>query len=226
LENTQVANVQAFQDCVKSGDLAGVRRLLGEDRTLLNQKNEAGQTAFLLASYYRQREIAEYLLSLGPDLDVHTATVAGNTSLVLQKIGEDPELLEALSTDGWTPLHLAAFFGQKETALALIEQGAIVDSRSTNSMKNTPLHAAAAGRQGELVDLLLNKGADVGAMQTGGWTALHAAAQNGDLAMVQSLIAHGAHILARAENQQTPHDLAMLKGHGEVAELLEELSAK
>lgn len=221
-----MANLQAFQDCVKSGDLAGVQRLLDEDPTLLNQKNESGQTAFLLASYYRQPAIADYLLGLGPDLDVHTATVAGKTDVVLQKIQDDPALLEAQSTDGWTALHLAAFFGRKETALALIKRGAAIDSRSTNSMKNTPLHAAAAGRQAELVDLLLDQGADVGAMQTGGWTALHAAAQNGDLPMVQSLIAHGAQVQTRAENLQTPLDMAMLKGHGDVAELLEELSAK
>ncbi len=221
-----MASVQAFQECVKSGDLAGVRKMLADDAALLNEKNPAGQTAFLLAAYYRQPAVAEYLLSLGPDLDVHTATVAGNTDLLLKKIDEDPELLEAQSTDGWTPLHLAAFFGRKDTALALIERGAIVDSRSTNSMKNTPLHAAAAGRQAELVDLLLEKGADVNAAQHGGWTALHAAAQSGDLAIVQSLIAHQAHVQAKADNQQTPLDLAMQRGHGEVAELLEELGPK
>lgn len=221
-----MANVQAFHECVKSGDLAGVSKMLAEDATLLNEKNQSGQTAFLLASYYRQPAIADYLLSLGPELDVHTATVAGKTELVIQKINEDPQLLEAQSTDGWTPLHLAAFFGRKETALALIERGAEVDSRSTNSMKNTPLHAAAAGRQAELVDLLLDRGADVNATQTGGWTALHATAQSGDLAIVRSLIAHEALIQARAENQQTPLDLAMQRGHGDVAELLEELGAK
>ncbi len=221
-----MSKVQAFQECVKSGDLACVQKMLAEDATLLNEKNQTGQTAFLLASYYRQAAVAEYLLSLGPELDVHTATVAGKTDLVLKKISEDRELLEAQSTDGWTPLHLAAFFGRKDTAIALIELGAIVDSRSTNSMKNTPLHAATAGRKAELVDLLLDKGADVNATQTGGWTALHAAAQSGDLGMVQSLIAHNAHIQARADNQQTPLDMAMLGGHGEVAELLEELSAK
>ncbi len=218
--------LNAFQESVKNGDLAAVRAALAEDPSLLNQKNESGQTAYLLACYYRKPEVAEYLLGLSPELDLFTACVAGHTAEVLDRIQADPSLLESHSSDGWTPLHLAAFFGHKELAEALLKQGAQVDSRSTNTMQNTPLHAATAGRQVELMKILLEHGANPDAMQEGGWTALHAAAQTGDRSMIEVLLANGASINVRAANNQAPLDLPLLKGHHEVAALLEQLGAK
>ena len=55
---------------------------------------------------------------------------------------------------------------------------------------------------------------------------LHAAAQNGDRAMIEVLLANHASVNVRAANNQAPLDLAMLKGHHEVAALLEQLGAK
>ena len=128
------------------------------------------------------------------------------------ELDRDPALIAAHSTDGWTPLHLAAFFGHKELAIRLLERGAEVDARSANAMKNTPLHAATAGRKTELVKLLLDEGADTNARQEGGWTALHAAAQNGDREIVEMLVAHGADLKARADNNQSALDLALTEG--------------
>jgi ankyrin repeat protein len=221
-----VADVKTFHEGVKKGNLDAVRANLAADPALLDATNEAGQCAFLLAKYYRQPTIAEYLLSLNPKLDVFTLCVAGNASAALAEIEKDPALLEAHSTDGWTPLHLAAFFGWVDLANLLIDKGAQVDSRSTNSMQNTPLHAAVAGGGTPLVDLLLKRGANPNATQEGGWTALHAAAQSGNRAMAETLLANGADLNLRAANNQSPLDMALLKGHREIVDLLEQLGAK
>ena len=167
-----------------------------------------------------------HLLSLHPALDVYTAAAVGDAERVLSEIDRDPALIESYSSDGWTPLHLAAFFGHQATAEKLIERGANMEARSTNAMKNTPLHAAAAGRKLGLVKLLLEEGADANARQEGGWTALHAAAQNGDREIVELLVAHGADLNARADNNQGALDLALMKGRQDVAEFLNELGAR
>jgi ankyrin repeat protein len=218
--------VREFQDSVKKGDLEAVRSALEADSSLLDATNEAGQSAFLLAKYYRQEAMAAFLLSLNPKLDLFTHCAAGHTAEVLAALEKDPALMTAHSGDGWTPLHLAAFFGCKDLAEALLARGAEIESRSTNSMKNTPLHAATAGRRNEMVKLLLERGADANAMQEGGWTALHGASQNGDRDMVETLIAHGADINARAGNNQCAMDMALLRGHQQIADLLEGLGAK
>ena len=220
-----MSDLTAFHQQVKSGNLESVRSSLAENPSLLNAKNEAGQSALLLSKYYGREDVAAHLLSLHPALDVFTAAAVGDTGTMMRELDRDPALIESYSTDGWTPLHVAAFFGYKESAEKLIERGANVEARSTNAMKNTPLHAAAAGRKLDLVKLLIEEGASVNARQEGGWTALHAAAQNGDREIVELLIAHGADLNARADNNQGALDLALMKGCQEVAELLTELGA-
>ena len=116
-------DIKTFHDHVKAGDLAAVEAALADDPALLDATNETGQSAFLLAKYYRREPIAEYLLSLKPQMDVFHLCIAGDSAAVLAKIAEDPTLLEAHSTDGWTPLHLAAFFGHADLANVLIDTG-------------------------------------------------------------------------------------------------------
>jgi uncharacterized protein len=221
-----MADVKSFQEQVKRGDLNSVRATLAEEPALLDATNESGQSAFILAKYYRQEETAQYLLGLNPNLDMFGACVAGRISAVLAEIERDPALIDAHSPDGWTPLHVAAFFGYLDLTKALLDHGARVDARSTNAMKNTPLHAATAGGRLALVQLLAERGADVNARQEGGWTALHSAAQSGNPQIVEVLLAHGADINSRAANNQAALDLALSGGHQEVAALLEELGAK
>jgi uncharacterized protein len=185
-------NVNEFQDLVKKGSLNEVKAALEADRSLATALNASGQSSFLLAKYYRQNEVASYLLGVLPALDIFEACAAGETESVRAKLDENPDLLRSRNGDGWTPLHLAAFFGTPELIDALSDRGASVDARSGNAMTNTPLHAAVAGGKKENVEALAKRGADVNAQQQGGWTALHGAAQSGNREMVEVLIAGGA----------------------------------
>ncbi len=221
-----MSDLNNFQELVKKGDLQAVRAALAEQPGLLDATNESGQSSFLLAKYYRQAELADYLLSLNPKLDLFAACVAGQSERVLAEIDANANLLESRNSDGWTPLHLAAFFGHAQLAKGLLNRGAAVDARSGNAMNNTPLHAAVAGNHVELLALLLERGADANALQHGGWTALHAAAQTGNIDAVRTLLGHGASPAVRAENNQSPLDLALIHGKGEVAELLERRGAQ
>lgn len=219
-------NVNEFQDLVKKGNLDEVKAAVQHEPSLATALNASGQSSFILAKYYRQDAVASYLFGILPMLDIFEACVAGQTDSVLRKLTENPDLLDSRNGDGWTPLHLAAFFGTPELIDALIDRGAKVDARSSNAMANTPIHAAVAGGKKENVEALAKRGADVNAQQHGGWTALHGAAQSGNREMVEVLIANGADLKARAENNQSPLDLALQKGHGAVAALLEQLGAQ
>jgi ankyrin repeat protein len=212
---------QQFFEAIRAGDREKVDALLSADAALLAARDEKGLGAYIAAKYSGRNDIARMLLEKGVELDIFAACMAGAQGRALALIAKNPELATAYSHDGWTPLHLACFFGQPGIAEALIAQGADVRARSRNQMQNTPLHAAAAGRSKETVRALLEHGADVNARQEGGWTALHAASQNGDVDMVRLFIAGGADVKIRAENQQNALDLALTKGHQAVVEVLE-----
>lgn len=216
----------ALFEAIKAGDTAQVTALLDADASLANAANEHGTAAHTLAVYNRKTEIAQLLETRGARIDIFAASMSGRAELIREMLAVNAALAKLMSHDGWTPLHLAAFFGHKNAAAALIEAGADITVRSTNAMSNMPLHAAVAGRNFDLVEMLVENGAPVNAQQHGGWTPLHAAAQNGDVPMVAVFIAAGADPNARADNQQRPIDLALTKGHHDIVTLLEQYGAK
>ncbi|XP_042229027.1 oxysterol-binding protein-related protein 1-like [Homarus americanus] len=63
------------------------------------------------------------------------------------------------SNQGWTPLHLASYFGHYDVAEALLQHGAAIDE--LNDAGDTPLHKAALTNREDVVLLLLEHGASV-----------------------------------------------------------------
>jgi ankyrin repeat protein len=161
------------------------------------------------------------LVEADPTLAIFAASILGETERLEQLLGESRALATAVSSDGWTPLHLSAFFGKAGAVRMLLNKGAPVTARSTNDLHNTPLHAAAAGGHSEVVQILLDRGANANARQHGGWAPIHSAAQNGDLESARALAAAGADLSVRADNNQRPVDLALTKARQSMVEFLE-----
>lgn len=212
---------QELHEAIRIGDEARVNALLDADPSLVHGGGAAGMAPLLLAVYTKRPMMAKLLLRRGAQLDVYAAAAMGETEACKRFIQSDDVLLEMASADGWTPLHLACFFGHKDTAEMLLGLGASVKTRSANAMHNTPLHAAAAGRDQDICALLLSYGADVNATQQAQYTALHSAAANGDLEMVRLLLAHEANAAAKSEKGETAFDMAKQRGHAAVTDLLE-----
>ena len=217
--------MSGFFDAVRSGDVGTMQALAEAEPVVMSSRDERGIDAYMAARYARQTEAAEWLLGHGFVCDVFSAAVVGNTDRLSELLAHDRSLATSYSADGWTPLHLAAFFGSRGAAEVLMAAGANVNARSRNAMQNAPLHAAAAGKSLEVARLLVANGADVNAIQEGGWTALHAAAQNGDTEMALLLISFGSRVKAAATNGQTPLDLALTGGRAEMVNLLDEHGA-
>lgn len=215
---------QELHEAIRIGDEARVNALLDADPGLVHGGGAAGMAPLLLAIYTKRPIMAKLLLRRGAQLDVYAAAAMGETEACKQFIQADDVLLEMASSDGWTPLHLACFFGNLSTVEMLLDLGAKVMVRSANAMHNTPLHAAAASRNHEICALLLSSGADANATQQAQYTALHSAAANGDVEIVRLLLAHEANPKARSEKGETALDMAKQRGHSAVVELLERTS--
>jgi len=166
------------------------------------------------------------LVDADPALAIFAAAILGDTGRLEELLTGNRSLVSVMSPDGWTPLHLAAFFGKGEAVRVLLNKGASPTARSTNQMANTPLHAAAAGKHAEIVKLLLDHGANANARQHGGWAPLHSAALNGDLDSARALLDAGADVSLRADNNQKPLDLALTGARQAMVEFLEANGAR
>ena len=160
------------------------------------------------------------LVSRGVSLTMFEACAAGEFERVERLLEENPSSIAGFSKDGWTPLHLAAFFGHGKIAEFLIGRGADVSARSTNSNANTPLHAALAGNHKFVAGLLMGAGADVDAQDGEGWRPLHIAAFNNNLDAMKTIIAQGADVNALNKEGKSALSLAQEKNQREAAALL------
>ncbi len=161
----------------KLGDVDGVRETLRSDPRLLNARLPTGETPLIAALYRGQHAVVDALIELGAELDVFAAAATGRIA-ELERSLQQQAAVNAYSYDGWTPLHLAAFFGQREAAARLLDAGADVAAVARNAMRNTPLHAATAGKHTDIALLLLSRGADARTADAGGYTAEKIAAEN------------------------------------------------
>jgi ankyrin repeat protein len=199
-------------EAIRAGDEAAFEAALAADPSSVRSVDEHSVPAVRWAVYAGRPDWARRLLALGSDLDFFTACALGDSIRAGEAINADPAILFAHSSDGWTGLHLAAFFGQEALASYLIARGADPRLRSTNSMENLPIHAAAAGRRPRIVELLIKAKSPVDPRQTGGNTPLHSAAQNNDEATIRILEAAGASWDARNDDGRTPRDLLHAAG--------------
>ena len=126
----------------------------------VNEKNQYGNTALMLAAAKGHKEIVGALLE--KDANVNAANQYGNTALI------------------W-----AAENGHVATVSALLEKGANVNTK--NQYGDTALIWAAKNGHLEIVRALLEKGAEVNAKNNNGSTALMWAAWNGHEKIAEQL---------------------------------------
>ena len=214
-------SVEDMVAAIKGRDLGAAEKLLAQDPSLAHAKTAGGDSMLLTAAYHHAKPLIELLLTRGARPNLFEAAAVGRLDRVRELLNANAASINSHSHDGWTPLHLASHFGQKEIAAYLLSKGASVEARAKNPLGNTPLHAAVAGGQRTCVALLLQHGADVHATYENGLTALHVAAANGDDASARLLLGHKARADARTHEGRTPLELAREKGHDRMVRLLE-----
>jgi uncharacterized protein len=218
---------EQFLTAVTQGDTTKIRAMLKDDPALARAVDQNGVSAITKAAYYRKKEVVQELLGTGLELNIFEAAATGQTQRVRELIKNDPLLANSFSTDGFTPLGLAVFFGNRDCVELLLAGGAQVNLASRESMKVTPLHSAAAAKEIEIARLLIASGADVNTRQAeSGFTPLHEAAANGNIEFATLLIEHGADINARMNDGKTPLAFALERKQDAMAEFLSKQGAK
>ncbi|XP_077156666.1 ankyrin-2 isoform X37 [Paroedura picta] len=122
-------------------------------------------------------------------------------------------MVNRTTESGFTPLHIAAHYGNVNVATLLLNRGAVVDFTARNGI--TPLHVASKRGNTNMVKLLLDRGGQIDAKTRDGLTPLHCAARSGHDQVVELLLERGAPLLARTKNGLSPLHMAAQGDHVE-----------
>ncbi|XP_051284967.1 ankyrin-2b isoform X21 [Dicentrarchus labrax] len=122
-------------------------------------------------------------------------------------------MVNRTTESGFTPLHIAAHYGNVNVATLLLNRGAAVDFTARNGI--TPLHVASKRGNTNMVGLLLDRGSQIDAKTRDGLTPLHCAARSGHDTSVELLLERGAPLLARTKNGLSPLHMAAQGDHVE-----------
>ena len=200
-----------------------MRKSIREHPESLSVTNADSITPLLFALYLGKTEAAKAIYAAPSAFTIHERAVMNDLEGLREMLNADAALLTSYSQDGWTLLHLAAFFGHKGVVEFLLTKGAEVDtpSRSKASYGNSALQAAVAMGQSEIVRFLLDHGANPNFVQAPGLlTPLHIAASRKDLDIVRLLVERGANREAASADGKKPADIADERQNPEIAEFL------
>uniref|UniRef100_A0A672MWF1 Ankyrin 2 n=1 Tax=Sinocyclocheilus grahami TaxID=75366 RepID=A0A672MWF1_SINGR len=120
-------------------------------------------------------------------------------------------MVNRTTESGFTPLHIAAHYGNGNVATLLLNRGAAVNFTARNGI--TPLHVASKRGNTNMVNLLLDRGAQIDAKTRDGLTPLHCAARSGHDTAVELLLERRAPMLARTKNGLSPLHMAAQGDH-------------
>ena len=177
----------------------------------------------------------EELLEKGADINandfngntlLHQAAMTAGPDVIELLLGEGAEI-EAADERGNSPLHAAARYGEAATVVALIDAGANVDAYNvvgevplTFAVESGDVSIAEALLDGganpnvsgvltiaspEMRRLLVSRGADPNPPSADEYSPIHAAAERGDVVMVQYWLDNGADVNADSLGQTPLH---------------------
>ncbi|VVC90540.1 ankyrin repeat domain-containing protein 49 [Leptidea sinapis] len=145
----------------------------------------------------------------------------GEIDTVQELLSKQPGLVHARDSDGYTPLHRAAYSNHVHVICYLLSVGANVSTKT--ELGWTPLHSACNWNNYPSAARLLAAGADPAALSDGGQTPLHLASaiSHCKSTLLVLLLREDMVEISQRENNshETPEKLA--KGHGIYAPLYE-----
>lgn len=204
----------------RSGHLALVDLLL-ENGAPINARNLAGSTALYLAAENDRLAVMQRLLAKGADPNlsgrggvtpIAAAAFMGNDRIVevLLAQGVDPN---GIDKTGKAPIVYAASLGFTPVVRRLLDAGVDVNARYGNDLTVLMWAAGYAENAGAIdaeavVNLLVDRGAAIDAVDNRGRSALMTAAELGHGGIVDVLLARGADRTLKDKNGKSALELA------------------
>ncbi|XP_028131929.1 uncharacterized protein LOC114327487 [Diabrotica virgifera virgifera] len=227
-------------------------KLLLDKGANIDAQDKEGHTLLHFAAQKDNLDMFQFLLDRGASIEVQDgrdwtpilyAAQSGKWGVVKLLISNGAKFNNEITYQG-TPLHFAAQGGNLDIAQFLLDEGAVIESQDKDDKK--PLDLAVEAGRLNVAKLLLDRGASVNAKDKNDRTPLDLAtkgdmikllkraqmdqglsinAREGTFDKVEDLIAQGANLEAKDNNDNTPLHNACNNGHFNVAKYLIEKGA-
>ena len=230
------SNKTVLHMLTESGNLPFIKKLLGRitnkdkkkkyiEKTVLTElvgQRPRHLSSIHLAALYGHTNIVEYLIN-EEGVSVNTLNNKNDTPVLWAARGNHIETVRTLirhgadlqheNDKGSTPLYWAVRYGFPQLLTVLITEG----KANVNQIRKlgfvTPIVLAAALDYNDIVEILLQNGAKLNMKITGGMTALHHAAAEGNDQVIATLLRYGANVNETDNIANTPLLLAAKGKH-------------
>jgi len=199
------AGAQDLFESIQKGDLESIEQLIANDPELVNLRR-GSLYPLHLAVRSGKKEIAEFLISKGADIDRFAKNASEFAPFEFSAMTE------------------AVRFNNLDMVKMFVERGADLDK--VTSLEESYLHYAAFMNRTEIAEHLIESGMDVNIKKRGDITPLHLAAVRGFSSMAGMLIKRGAVLDIKSTDGGTPLHFAEAAGNAETAEFLRSKGAK
>lgn len=221
LSCTFYTQAQEIFDATINNNLSKVKELIEKEPSLINLKDNAGNTPLHTAAIAGSAAIVEFLLSKGGEIDaVNTQNDTPLHESIRSEKDDVSKLLIEKGADvnkknvaGVSLLHFAAMKNRRTVAALLIANGADIECKDRSQY--TPLSVIARTSLGcfDVAELLIQKGADVNARDANGATPLENASIYSDNKTIDLLLDHNAIYDTTYDNLVFMLSAAAQKGH-------------
>jgi ankyrin repeat protein len=184
-----------IHEAAKKGDIEGIQKILDRNPEFLDAPDKSGFTPLHWAVIFGKKNMIEYLIGKGADIQGHHTALRGWTPLQSALFAYNNDVADLLAAhdalrdldreEGMAYLYLAASSGNASLIEKLIEKG--IPAAVSNKYGETPLHKAAVKGNIAAADTLLKNGADINAKNLKGEAPLHVAKLSGQEKMVAFL---------------------------------------
>ncbi|KAJ8928238.1 hypothetical protein NQ314_019188 [Rhamnusium bicolor] len=217
---------QSLTGFINDDNLQGLQSFFENKQVQIDDKDENGTTALMVAATKGRSSMVRELLNHGADPNIEDndgwtallcAAKEGHLDIVCQLMEHITDI-DHRDMGGWTALMWATYKGRTEVAILLIERGADVNAHGHYHISSL-LWAAGRGHI-QIIEALIHHGAKVNVGDKYGTTALIWACRKGFTEIVELLLKAGANIDTAGMYSWTALLVATYGNHVDVVNLL------
>ncbi|EOA30195.1 hypothetical protein CARUB_v10013313mg [Capsella rubella] len=199
LRSTNKQNDTALNVALKNGHIDVAKFFVEEDTRLLYMANSNGVSPLYLAVERGLFNIAANILEVSPFVSckgpkgmnaLHAAVDSDSirTSFLIKLMEKRPEMITAVDTVGWTPLHYSVWLGKTEITRLLLQHDSSA-AYISDKEGQCPLHLAASTGQIDAYRELVRSCPYVWELVDGkGRTSLHSAVISGQTGIIHCIL--------------------------------------